>query len=42
MLPVDKYGRTRRAHQDGMSIREIGREFHHSRYKVREVLHWPM
>ena len=35
MLTVDKYGRIRR---DGMSIREIARPFHHSRYKVREVL----
>ena len=39
MLTVDGYGRIRRAHRDGMSIREIAREFHHSRYKVREVLH---
>ena len=39
MLTVDEYGRIRRAHRDGMSIREIAREFHHSRYKVREVLH---
>ena len=38
MLTVDDYGRIRRAHRDGMSIREIAREFHHSRYKVREVL----
>lgn len=36
---MDEYGRIRRAHRDGMSIREIAREFHHSRYKVREVLH---
>ncbi len=38
MLSVDDYGRIRRAHRDGMSIREIARQFHHSRYKVREVL----
>ena len=38
MLTVDEYGRIRRAHRDGMSIREMAREFHHSRYKVREVL----
>jgi len=38
MLTVDDYGRIRRAHRDGMSIREIGRRFHHSRRKVREVL----
>ena len=38
MLTVDDYGRIRRAHRDGMSIREIARRFHHSRYKVREIL----
>jgi IS30 family transposase len=38
MLAVDEYGRIRRAHRDGMSIREIARQFHHSRYKIREVL----
>jgi transposase len=38
MLTVDDYGRIRRAHRDGMSIREIARQFHHSRYKVRQVL----
>lgn len=38
MLTVDDYGRIRRAHRDGMSIREIARRFHHSRRKVREVL----
>ena len=38
MLTVDEYGRIRRAHRDGMSIREIARQFHHSRYKVREIL----
>jgi transposase len=38
MLTVDDYGRIRRAHRDGMSIREIARRFHHSRQKVREVL----
>jgi len=38
MLTVDDYGRIRRAHRDGMSIREIARCFHHSRYKVREIL----
>jgi hypothetical protein len=38
MLTVDDYGRIRRAHRDGMSIREIARQFHHSRSKVREVL----
>ncbi len=38
MLTVDDYGRIRRAHREGMSIREIARQFHHSRRKVREVL----
>ena len=38
MLTVEDYGRIRRAHRDGMSIREIARKFRHSRYKVREVL----
>lgn len=38
MLTVDDYGRIRRAHRDGMSLREIARQFHHSRHKVREVL----
>ena len=38
MLTVDDYGRIRRAHRDGMSIREIARRFHHSRRKIREVL----
>ena len=38
MLTVDEYGRIRRAHRDGMSIREIARQFHHSRYKVRGIL----
>ncbi|QDT88789.1 Integrase core domain protein [Gimesia algae] len=36
---MDDYGRIRRAHRDGMSIREIARTFHHSRRKIREVLH---
>jgi len=35
----DAYGgRIRRAHRDGMSIREIARRFHHSRQKVRQIL----
>ena len=38
MLTVEDYGRIRRAHRDGMSIREIARTFNHSRRKVREVL----
>jgi len=35
---VDDYGRIRRAHRDGMGIREIARRFHHSRQKVRQIL----
>ena len=38
MLTVDDYGRIRRAHRDGMSIREIARTFHHSRHKIRKIL----
>ena len=38
MLTVDDYGTIRRAHRDGMSIRQIASTFHHSRRKVREVL----
>ena len=38
MLKVDDYARIRRAHRDGMSIREIARTFHHTRRKMRQVL----
>jgi transposase len=38
VLTVDDYGAIRTAHRDGMSIRQIARAFHHSRYKVRQVL----
>ena len=41
MLTVDEYGRIRRAHRDGMSIREIARTFRHSRAKIRQVLAEP-
>ncbi len=41
MLTVDHYGRIRRAHRDGMSVRDIARTFHHSRRKIREVLAEP-
>lgn len=41
MLTVEDYGQVRRAHRDGMSIREIARTFHHSRRKVREALASP-
>jgi transposase len=38
VLTVDDYGAIRRARREGMSIRQIARAFHHSRYKVRQVL----
>ena len=38
MLKVEDYGRIRRAHRDGMSIREIAWTFGHSRRKIREAL----
>jgi transposase len=38
MLTVEDYGRIRRAYRDGMSIRAIARQYHHSRRKVREAL----
>ena len=38
MLTVDDYARIRRAKRDGMSLREIARRFHHSRWKIREAL----
>jgi len=38
MLTVDDYGEIRRAHRDGMSIREIARRLRHSRRKVREAI----
>ena len=41
MLTVDDYGRIRRAHRDGMSIRAIARTLHHSRRKIREALACP-
>lgn len=41
MLTVDHYGKIRCAHRDGMSIREIARTFHHSRRKIRQILHEP-
>ncbi len=41
MLTVDDYGRIRRAHRNGMSIRAIARTLHHSRRKIREVLACP-
>ncbi len=41
MLTADEYGRIRRAHRDGMSIREIARTFRHCRAKIRQVLSEP-
>src|SRR3972149_5666629 len=41
MLTVDDYGQIRRAHRDGMSVREIARTYHHSRRKIREALGCP-
>jgi transposase len=41
MVRVDQYARIRLAHRDGMSIRELARQFHHSRYKIREILNSP-
>jgi transposase len=38
MLTVDDYARIRRGHRDGMKIREMAREFRHSRRKIREAL----
>jgi IS30 family transposase len=38
MLTVEDYGRIRRAHRDGLSIRAIAKKFQHSRRKVREAL----
>jgi transposase len=41
MVTVDQYARIRLAHRDGMSIRELARQFHHSRAKIREILVTP-
>ena len=38
MLTVEDYGRIRRVHRDGLSIRAIARTFGHSRRKIRAVL----
>ena len=38
MLTVDDYGQIRRAHRDGLSVREIARRLHYSRRKIREAL----
>lgn len=41
MVKVDEYARIRRAHRDGMSVRQLARTFHHSRDKIREILACP-
>lgn len=38
MLTVEDYAKVRRAFRDGMKIRAIARQYHHSRRKIREVL----
>ena len=38
MLTVDDYGAIRRARRDGMSIRQISRQFGHTRKTIRHVL----
>lgn len=38
VLTVDDYGAIRRAHRDGMPIKQIAREFGHARNTVRKVL----
>ncbi len=38
MVTVDDYGAIRRAHRDGLSIRQIARQFGHSRRTVRHAL----
>jgi transposase len=41
MLTVEDFARIRRAHRDGLSIRSIAKQYHHSRRKVREALSQP-
>jgi transposase len=41
VLTVDDYGAIRRARRDGKSIRQIAREFDHSRNTIRKVLKHP-
>ena len=38
MVTVDDYGAIRRARRDGLSIRQIARQFGHSRTTVRHAL----
>jgi transposase len=41
MLTVDDYVKIRLARRDGTSIRELAATFHHSRYKIRQILNQP-
>jgi len=41
MLTVEDYAKIRLAHRDGLSIRAIAKQYHHSRRKIREVLENP-
>ena len=41
MVTVDEYARIRRAHRDGMSVRQLAKTFHHSRDKIREIIACP-
>jgi transposase len=42
MVKVDEYARIRQAHRiDKLSIRQLARQFHHSRRKIREILAQP-
>jgi transposase len=41
VLTMDDYGAIRRAHRDGKSIRQIARQFSHSRITIRKVLKHP-
>jgi transposase len=41
VLTMDDYGAIRRARRDGKSIRQIAREFDHSRITIRKVLEHP-
>jgi transposase len=41
VLTVDDYGAIRRARRDGKSIRQLAREFNHSRITIRKLLKHP-
>ena len=38
VLTVDDFGAIRRAHRDGMPIKQIAREFRHSKNTIRKIL----